>query len=273
MTDLADRIEALDSDLFSTVDAQTGEWDRRALLGLHAAAAHTHGSFAYLEIGSYLGGSLQVLIRDPRCTAILSLDPRTDTAPDDRDEGSWSYEENTTEHMVELLGALPGADLGKLTTYEASSEDVDPAAFPVRPQYCLIDGEHTSEAVLRDAHFCAEALGGSGVIAFHDYVIVGPAISAFVREHWRDISYALAFSGPSHPSYGGGVFALELGGGGMLRQEAIDRAVSSRWHSALWRLTNRPHRTAKPLLLAWAAMPAIDSFVVQAQHGLRNYVR
>jgi len=38
-------------------------------------------------------------------------------------------------------------------------------------------------------------MGGAGVIASHDYVIVGSAISAFLRENWRQISFALASSG------------------------------------------------------------------------------
>jgi hypothetical protein len=270
MSDLRNRIDALDSELFSYVDAQTGEWDRRALLALHAAAADTVGSFAYLEIGSYLGGSLQALIRDPRCRAVISLDPRTVETPDDRGD-EWVYEDNTTEHMIELLRGVPGADMAKLTTFEAGTDDVSSADLPVRPDYCLIDGEHTHDAVTRDARFCAEALNGTGVIAFHDYVIVGSAISAFVREHWREVSFALAFSGPSHPSYGGGVFALELGGGRLLRHPAIERAIGSRWHSAVWRMANLPRRTARPLLVAWATIPAIDVFVVQARHGFREY--
>ena len=32
--------------------------------------------FAYLEIGSHLGGSLQVLIQDERCERIVSIDSR-----------------------------------------------------------------------------------------------------------------------------------------------------------------------------------------------------
>jgi hypothetical protein len=271
MIELRDQIGALDSDLFSYVDAQTGEWDRRALLALHAAAADAVGSFAYLEIGSYLGGSLQALIRDPRCRAVISLDPRTVETPDDRGD-EWVYKNNTTEHMVELLRGVPGADMAKLTTFEAGTDDMSSADLPLRPDYCLIDGEHTNDAVMRDARFCAEALNGTGVIAFHDYVIVGSAISTFLRDNWREITFALAFSGPSHPSYGGGVFAVELGGGGLLRHPAVTRAIGSRWHATVWKAVNRPRRTATPLLVAWATMPAIDGFVVQARHGFREYL-
>jgi hypothetical protein len=272
MNDLARHIDALDLDLFTYLQAEGSESDRRALLGLHAAAADTYGSFAYMEIGSYLGGSLQTLMRDGRCTDVISIDPRTVTTPDDRGE-PWVYDANTTNHMLELLAGLPDVDMTKLTTLEAGTDALDASNLPLRPNYCFVDGEHTHEAVVRDARFCAEALGGEGIIAFHDYVIVGPAISAFVRENWREISFAIAFGGPSHPSLGGGVFALELGKGGLLRHPAITRAIGSRWHSSIWRAVNRPRNTAKPLLIAWAAMPAIDIFVVHARHGLRHYVR
>ena len=272
MCDIAEQVDALDPQLFSFLEAQTAEWDRRALLALHAAAAAASGAFAYLEIGSYLGGSIQALMRDSRCRSVMSIDPRTAATSDDR--GSpWVYEDNTTDHMLELLRGIPGVNMEKLTTFDATTDALSASDLPARPNYCFIDGEHTHDAVIQDARFCAEVIEGTGVIAFHDYVIVGSAISTFVRENWRDITFALAFSGPSHPSYGGGVFALEMGHGGLLKHPAAERAIGSRWHSVVWRAANRPRRIVLPFLLAWAAMPAIDAFAVQARHGFREYVR
>ena len=163
--------------------------------------------------------------------------------------------------------------MAKLTTIDASTDSISPSELGAAPNYCFIDGEHTHAAVLRDAEFCAEAVGGRGVIAFHDYVLIGSAISTFLRDNWTEISYALAFSGPVHPSFGGGVFALEMGGAGMLRHPTIVRAIGSRWHDAVWNLANRPRRTALPFLTAWAMMPAVDSFVVHTRHGMTEYVQ
>ena len=101
---------------------------------------------------------------------------------------------------------------------------------------------------------------GAGVIAFHDYDTIGSAISAFVRENWRDITYALAFAG--------GVFALEMGGGGLLRHPAVEGATASRWHSALWNLVNRPS-SPRPLLAAWSALPSIDKAIFKTKRRLR----
>ena len=69
MSVMADRVETLDVDLFSFVPMQALGSDKRALLALHAAVAATETPFAYLEIGSFRGGSLQALVADPRCSA------------------------------------------------------------------------------------------------------------------------------------------------------------------------------------------------------------
>jgi hypothetical protein len=57
--------------------------DRKALLAIHDAVAR-RGPFTYLEIGSYLGGSLQAVVADPRCKHIISIDPRPEAPPDER---------------------------------------------------------------------------------------------------------------------------------------------------------------------------------------------
>jgi hypothetical protein len=265
VTTLAGQIADLDSDLFSLIEAQSAEWDRRALLALHAAAADVCGPFAYLEIGSYRGGSLQALMRDPRCRHVMSIDLRPAGQTPDARPGAVEYQWNTTEHMLTLLRGLPHVQMGKLTTFEAGTDALRASDLPVKPDYCFIDGEHTDDAVLRDARFCARALNGTGVIAFHDCYVTSRAINTFVRENWHQISFALAFSAPARPARGGGVFALELEERGLLRHPAIDRAIGSRWHSIAWDAANRPRRTALPLLVTYATIPVIDSLIVRAR--------
>jgi hypothetical protein len=193
---IAERVAAFDTTLFDGVPAQSSPWDKQALLALQAAAAETLGSFAYLEIGSYLGGSLQALAQDPRCERIISIDLREPAAPDAR-TGTWAYDDNSTTQMLAGLRELPEADVDKITTFDAGTESVSVAELPVRPDYCFIDGEHTDAAVLRDARFCAEAMGGRGVVAFHDSNIVGTGIRDFLRESWSDVSLVV------HPRRGG----------------------------------------------------------------------
>jgi hypothetical protein len=141
---------------------------------------------------------------------------------------------------------------------------MSPAALPEPPDCCFIDGEHSHDAVLADARFCVEAMGGTGVIAFHDWGIVKSAIEAFVRERRQDISFALAINRPPGDARAGlGVFAVELGDTGILSHPAIKRAAGSRSHR-IWEVANRPRRSALPLLLAWDAMTAIDSMRARA---------
>src|SRR4051795_12776182 len=100
--ELAMRVDRLDDDLFSAIESQTTDRDRRSLLALHSAVASNRPSFSYLEVGSYLGGSLQALIRDRRCAHVMSVDTRTREAPDKRSR-MWSYEDNSTTRMLERL--------------------------------------------------------------------------------------------------------------------------------------------------------------------------
>jgi hypothetical protein len=200
----ADRVAALDIHLFAHIKSQTSDSDRRSLLAVHDAIAARAGTFSYLEIGSYMGGTLQVVIADPRCTRVVSIDPRPQWPPDDRPGATrWEYPDNSTERMRELLQGVPGADLAKLETIEASTESIDAGQF-ARPDFCFIDGEHTYAAALRDARFCRTVMQGTGIIAFHDLSIIERAILDFLRETPRP-----------HRGYellGGEVFIVELGG-------------------------------------------------------------
>jgi methyltransferase family protein len=193
-------LAALDTRLFGHVRSQTSERDRISLLALHNACRDVHGRFAYLEIGSHLGGSLQALVADERCTSITSIDLRPESAPDVR--GVSSYPGNTTDRMLERLGSVPGADISKVKTIEADTGDIDPAELAA-PQLCLIDGEHTYEAALRDARFCRRAVRDDGAIVFHDRRLVRPAIEHFLEELGES----------PHEGYPllGSVYVIELG--------------------------------------------------------------
>jgi hypothetical protein len=249
MTAPVDRISGLDVTLFDHAPAQSTVDDRRSLLALQNAVAEaTFGEFAYLEIGSYLGGTLQPYVVDERCRSIVSIDPRPDVVPDDRPElASSSYEENSTAHMLDLLRRIPSADVAKIRTVEASTSDLAPDEFP-RPDLCLVDGEHTRTAALRDARFCRAVLEGTGVIAFHDFHIVEPAIEQFVREVGHPVrGYLLKTT----------VFVVELGAG---PSPFDDERVGAQLHrgKAFWRAVNAAH--ALPLVLRAHQLRRRDRF-------------
>ncbi len=211
---IEDRVAALDTRLFDLVPSSTTDDDRRSLLALHDCVA-TRGELSYLEIGSHLGGSLQPALLDPRCTHVVSIDPRPQMQPDDRpnfDEAAYSG--NSTARMLENLRAVPGANLSKLETVEESTENLAPDAF-APPDFCFIDGEHTNRAALCDARFCRAVMRGTGVIAFHDSYAVERAILTFLRESPRPHrAYSLRSS----------VFVVELGGVRSLLDDARVRA-------------------------------------------------
>lgn len=232
-----DRVAAHDLSLLSYVESETSEEDRRSWLALHAALGEELGMFSYLEIGSHLGGTLQAFLADPRCVRLTSIDPRPAAQPDDR--GRWyEYPGNTTERMLRGLAAVPGADMTKLHTIEAGTEDVAPEALP-RPDLCLIDAEHTFQAALRDARFCRAACRGQGVIVFHDHSVVEPAIRCFVAEtQGRCHAYPLRTN----------FFVVELDKRASLLRHARVRRRLAR-PPAAWRLANR-------MRLARSAVPA-----------------
>lgn len=228
--DLALRIEQRDETLFGHVLAQLTRDDRRSLLALHAACRRVHGSFGYLEIGSYLGGSLQALVCDPACERIVSIDPRPAAPPDVR--GRMGYADNSTERMLENLRAIPGAAVDKIQAVEASTEDLDPADAPFAPQLCFVDGEHTHEAALRDARYCAAAVAGNGAVAFHDAHIVYKGIAAFVAE--------LEAAGVEHTPYllPTSVFVVELGPPRLRDDDLVREALAGNWRGYLYSLSS-----------------------------------
>jgi Methyltransferase domain len=223
----ADQIAALDTQLFAYVESQTGEGDRKSLLAIHRAVANA-GMFSYLEIGSHLGGTLQVVIADPRCAKVVSIDPRRPFQPDDRPgQPLFEYRDNSTERMVKLLQGVPDADLSKLETVEESTENIPPGRF-ARPDVCFIDGEHTYDAALRDARFCRTVLQGCGIIAFHDFRIVERAVLDFLRETTGPYRAYLLWNT---------VFVVELGVASTLLDDPAIRAQLRPRHG--WVAANR----------------------------------
>jgi SAM-dependent methyltransferase len=210
------RLRSLDAGLFDHVPSETTWHDRVSLLALQNACRETYPSFQYLEVGSHLGGSLQVLIVDQRCTAITSIDPRPPSLPDARGP-DLAYPGNSTERMLAYLRQVPGADLAKLRTVEASTQDIAAAAFEKAAQLCFIDGEHTNDAALRDARFCRQVVGDQGAIVFHDRRLVRGAIEAFIAE-LDPGSFA------AYPLQGS-VFVVEFGPPRLLRSEYVARLV------------------------------------------------
>lgn len=216
--DFRARLDALDVSLFKDIKSQTKKGDRASLLALQSAAAERYGTFVYLEIGSHLGGSLQAFVRDDRVSRIISIDLRPEFTPDDRGKDI-PYQGNSTQRMLDLLGAIPAVDLTKIHTIDADTRSLGPGDVPERPELCFIDGEHTFESCLADARFCRSVVTPGGVIAFHDSPIIYPAIGAFLKELRAD---GVAFTAYPVPDV---VFVIELEGARLYETAAMRRLI------------------------------------------------
>jgi hypothetical protein len=205
MNDFEGRINALDLALFQYVLSQSTEGDKRSFLSLQRVMreARRAPGYVYLEIGSFMGGSLQPHVADPLCRKVLSIDPRPLSLPDIR--GTVAYAQNTTENMLRELSRVPGGDMAKIATWESGTDTLDPLAIQPRPDFCLIDGEHTDAAVLRDSRFCLSVLKGSGWIVYHDSNIVYDGILSFLSVLRKNGVVFRAFN------FEDSVFLVELG--------------------------------------------------------------
>jgi hypothetical protein len=131
--------------------------------------ARKTGSYAYLEIGSFRGGSLTPFLMDPACKMVLSIDDRGRVNPDERGI-SFDYSEITTQSMLDELTRC-GIGTEKLRTFDGSIDaliDNYTAAFDV----ALIDGEHTDEACFRDFLWTLPLMKSDAVIIFHDSTLI-----------------------------------------------------------------------------------------------------
>lgn len=179
MIDFDKALNDLDLKLFEQIESQSTDEDKRSLLAVESAVREMTPHYNYLEIGSYLGGSIQPHLLDDKCSRIFSLDKRPPSQPDARGY-DWVYKNNSTARMLELLGAVT-SDLSKITTIDGDTGTIDPALVDEKIQLCFIDGEHTDESVISDFEFCLKVLSESGAIVFHDAQITYNGIAACLK--------------------------------------------------------------------------------------------
>lgn len=170
-------IQSLDISLFKSIFSQTTDGDKRSLLSVQRATARKQEEFCYLEIGSYLGGTLQPYLLDDRCVKIYSIDSRPKETPDDRSaDYIATYSESTTEGMLALLKDKVKEDISKIECFESDASEIIPDSIQQLADVAFIDGEHTYSAVISDFKFCEKVLSVKGTVIFHDFEIIYPAI-------------------------------------------------------------------------------------------------
>jgi hypothetical protein len=228
----------LDVSQFQWIESQTSEEDREALLSLREAVCGVDGTYRYLEVGSHLGGSLQPHVIDDRCVRIFSIDPRPSEQPDERWSQNYRYEGNSTARMLDLLSKIPGANVGKIQTFEASSWELSPEDIRDTTEFAFIDGEHTNEAVFRDFTAVRRFLSPTAVLAFHDCFVIPKAL--------LKISQLLRREGGAHhfcyfPK--SNVVAIVFGSSNLVESLRTlgwkDRLPITRWHAVKVTLKRR----------------------------------
>jgi Methyltransferase domain len=173
-------IENLDLKLFEKIPSQSTELDKHSLLAVQNAVRELKSDYNYLEIGSYLGGSIQPYLLDDKCARIYSIDKRPPIQPDARGI-DYAYQNNTTARMIEKLMEVAPEKMNKITTIDGDTAEISALQVADKVQLCFIDGEHTDAAVLRDFKFCCDVLDTNGAIAFHDSQITYNGIAESLK--------------------------------------------------------------------------------------------
>lgn len=160
-------ISQLNVELFSVIATQTTPDDQRVLLAVQSIVRNAKKTYVYLEIGSYLGGSIQTHLRDYKCARIYSIDKRPFSQPDDRFSCGCQYPDNSTQKMLDKLCVIPG-DINKIVCFDDDASGVDKGKIKLKPDICFIDGEHTNKKIISDYYFCKSVMNRDGIIIFHD---------------------------------------------------------------------------------------------------------
>lgn len=233
MTDFENAIRELDLRLFEKIPSQSTDHDKRSLLACQLAMRELAGEYNYLEIGSYIGGSIQAHLLDPKCRRIYSIDKRPFSQPDARGF-DFVYQNNSTARMMETLTNV-SKDLSKIVTIDGDAKTIDPGSIADKIQLCFIDGEHTDEAVVSDFNFCLKVLDDSGAIVFHDAQITYNGIAECIKN--LDANN-IPFNAYVLPHV---VFVIEIGEFPVHKNAAIAAMLRENYHSYLFALQNNDH--------------------------------
>ena len=149
------------------IRSQTSDSDKLSLLQIRDILG-SKGRYKYLEIGSFLGGSLTPFLRDPKCTNILSIDDRERAQPDERGK-KFDYAGITNETMIDALENA-NLDTQKLKTFDGSIEEITDDED--RYDLIFIDGEHTDWACFRDFIYSERFFNDNCIVVFHDSTLI-----------------------------------------------------------------------------------------------------
>ena len=229
MTVFEQSINNLDLKLFEKISSQSSDNDKQSLLGCQLAARELTGGYVYLEIGSYLGGSIQPHLLDEKCLKIYSIDKRPLAQPDERGV-DYVYLNNSTARMLENLKTVAPGEIEKITTIDGDTREIETSEIKDKVTLCYIDGEHTDPAVLSDFKFCLEVLAENGAILFDDANIIYNGIADCIKYLKQQSVKFRAYNLPDK------LFAIEIGDFPVHRNEAILERLLNNYQGYLYSL-------------------------------------
>jgi hypothetical protein len=187
------------------IPSQTAKGDKMSLLSLQNIVRRNVRNYVYLEVGSFMGGTLLPHLADPECRLAYSIDKRPASQPDERGR-SYDYVHSSTQEMLATLEKhLPHAAMLKLLTFDLDASEITADHVALESDFVFIDAEHTNQAAFRDfLHICRFAKESS-IIAFHDAQYIFDALS--------NIEMLLTYQKVKHKVYviPDSVFAVLLG--------------------------------------------------------------
>jgi len=161
------------------IQSQTSPTDKLALLQVRDLLKKTLPTYTYLEIGSFLGGSLSPFLRDPQCLRIVSVDERNRLQPDERGM-KYDYSGISNQNMIDNL-ISHGFEVAKLNTFDGSINDYPQTEDKF--DLVFIDGEHTDFACFRDFIHSLKLMKENSIIVFHDSTLIYKALR-IIQEHF-----------------------------------------------------------------------------------------
>jgi hypothetical protein len=159
------------------IPSQTADGDKRSLLCLQNIVRTHARNYTYLEVGSYLGGTLLPHLADPECRLVYSVDKRPESQLDERGTTFDYVQSNTGKMLATLEQHLPLSILLKLQTFDLDASELTPDHITHACDLIFIDAEHTNKAVFKDFLNVWRFAKESSVVALHDAQYVFDALS------------------------------------------------------------------------------------------------
>jgi len=167
--------------------------------------------------------------------------------------------------MLESLRQIPGSDVSKTTTFEASTSGLNATMINARPALCFVDGQHTDEAVSADTRFCLSVLADNGIIMFHDANVIYGGLRKILPELTAS---GRVFRAEVIP---GSIFLIEFGSLGLCDMEPLQGRVRENYKAYLFGMgENDVYRRAYHFSVARVAKTATDLYQAFVRPPLRK---